>query len=116
MPKEGNQGYEFIGIPKMSLFSAINKVSKAVPSKSNLSNADCILLDAAGDELRLVANNLELAIECIIPATVLEEGKICLESKSFMEIVRKITDDDINISTDKNYGTTILVLDPIIWI
>ena len=96
-----------LSVSKMSLFNAINKVIKAVPSKSNLSNADCILLDAANDELRLVANNLELAIECIIPATVLEDGKVCLESKMFADIIRKTPDDDIKISTDRNLSTTI---------
>lgn len=96
-----------LSVSKMSLFNAINKVIKAVPSKSNLSNADCILLDAANDELRLVANNLELAIECIIPATVLEDGKVCLESKMFADWIRKMPDDDIKISTDRNLSTTI---------
>ena len=95
-------------VSKSDLQNAISTVIKAVPLKSNLSNADCILIEARMDEVRLVANNMEMAIECIIPANVLEEGKICMESKFLQDTIRKFPDDDINISTDNNLKTTII--------
>ena len=96
-----------LSISKSDLQNAISTVIKAVPSKSNLSNADCILVEARMDELRLVANNSEMAIESIYPARVLEEGKICLESKQFLEIVRELPDGDIHIESDKSFVTNI---------
>ena len=54
-----------LSISKSDLQNAISTVIKAVPSKSNLTNADCILLEARMDEVRLVANNSEMAIESI---------------------------------------------------
>ena len=54
-----------LSISKSDLQNAISTVIKAVPSKSNLTNADSILLEARMDEVRLVANNSEMAIESI---------------------------------------------------
>ena len=97
-------------VSKSDLQNAISTVIKAVPSKSNLTNADCILLEARMDEVRLVANNSEMAIESIYSARVLEEGKICLDSKDFQEIVRVAVVRESDIS----YLTTFLLLsDPV---
>ena len=95
-------------VSKNDLQNAISTVIKAVPLKSNLTNADCILVEARMDEVRLVANNMEMAIESIITANVLEEGKICLESKFLQEMIRKMPDDDINIITDAKLKTSII--------
>ena len=97
-----------LSISKSDLQNAISTVIKAVPSKSNLTNADCILLEARMDEVRLVANNSEMAIESIYSARVLEEGKICLDSKDFQEIVRKMPDSDINIESDSSFQTNFI--------
>ncbi|MCR4813516.1 MAG: DNA polymerase III subunit beta [Lachnospiraceae bacterium] len=95
-------------VSKSDFQNAISTVIKAVPLKSNLSNADCILIEARMEEVRLVANNMEMAIECIIPAKVLEEGKICMESKFLQDTIRKFPEDDINISCDNHLKTTII--------
>ena len=84
-------------VSRNDLQNAISTVIKAVPVKSTLSNADCILLEARDSEIRLVANNMEMAIECVVDARVLEEGKICLESSLFQTIIRKFPDDEIQI-------------------
>ncbi|MBR3039576.1 MAG: DNA polymerase III subunit beta [Lachnospiraceae bacterium] len=94
-------------VSKNDLQNAISTVIKAVPVKSNLTNADCILVDAKDDEIRLVANNSEMAIECICTGRVLEEGSVCLESKMFQELIRKLPDDLIEVECDKNYLTTV---------
>ena len=95
-------------IAKDVLQSAISTVIKAVPTKSNLANSDCIMIDAGTDEVRLVANNSEMLIQYIAPARVLEEGKICLDSKFFQDLVRKLPDEDINIISDERYNLRFL--------
>ena len=95
-------------IAKDVLQSAISTVIKAVPTKSNLANSDCIMIDAGMDEVRLVANNSEMLIQYIAPARVLEEGKICLDSKFFQDLVRKLPDEDINIISDERYNLRFL--------
>lgn len=95
-------------ISKEVLQTAISTVIKAVPTKSNLANSDCIMIDAGTDEVRLVANNSEMLIQYIAPARVLEEGKVCLDSKFFQEMVRKLPDEDINIIGDDKYNLRFL--------
>ena len=94
-------------IPKSNLAKGVNIVSKAVPSKTTMSILECILIDASANEIKLTANDMELGIETIISGDILEEGIIALDAKIFLEIVRKLPDNDITIVTDSNYRTTI---------
>jgi DNA polymerase-3 subunit beta len=50
---------------------------------------------------------MELGIETVIEGDVLENGIIALDAKIFLEIVRKLPDNDITIETDNNFKTTI---------
>ena len=50
---------------------------------------------------------MELGIETIIDGTIVEKGIIALDAKIFLEIVRKLPNNDITITTDANFKTTI---------
>ncbi|MCR4838578.1 MAG: DNA polymerase III subunit beta [Eubacterium sp.] len=84
---------------KNLLTSAINIVSKAVSTKTTMPILECILLKAEGGKVYLTANNLELGIETVIDATVLEEGQVALEAKIFSDIIRKLPDSEIDLET-----------------
>ncbi len=92
---------------KSNLLSGVQIVSKAVPNKTTMSILECILIDASGGEIKLTANDMELGIETIIEGDIQEKGIIALDAKIFLEIVRKLPDNDIKIETDSNYKTTI---------
>ena len=66
---------------KTDLSAGINTVSKAVSSKTTMPILQCILVEAVGGRIKLIANDLELGIETFIDGTILEEGKIALEAK-----------------------------------
>ena len=72
-----------------------------------MSILECILIDASRDGIRLTANDMELGIETIIEGDVIEKGVIAIDAKIFLEIVRKLPDNDITIETDSSYKTTI---------
>lgn len=92
---------------KSNLLSGVQIVSKAVPNKTTMSILECILIDATGGTIKLTANDMELGIETIIDGTIEEKGIIALDAKIFLEIVRKLPDNDIVIETDSSYKTTI---------
>ena len=92
---------------KPDLLNGLQVVSKAVPSKTTMTILECILVDCTGGSIKLTANDMELGIETIISGDILEEGIIALDAKIFLEIVRKLPDNDITIVTDSNYRTTI---------
>lgn len=92
---------------KANLLSGVQTVSKAVPNKTTMSILECILVDATRGSITLTANDMELGIETTIDGQILEKGIIALDAKIFLEIVRKLPDNDIVIETDASYKTTI---------
>ena len=93
---------------KSNLLNGVQTVSKAVPSKTTMSILECILVNASENEIRLTANDMELGIETSINGEIIEKGIIALDAKIFLEIVRKLPDNDVLIETDSNYKTTII--------
>lgn len=92
---------------KANLLNGVQIVSKAVPNKTTMSILECILIDASRGSITLTANDMELGIETTIEGDILEKGIIALDAKIFLEMVRKLPDNDIVIETDASYKTTI---------
>lgn len=92
---------------KSDLLHGVNIVSKAVPTRTTMAILECILIDASSDEIKLIANDMELGIETIIEGTIEENGIIALDAKIFSEIVRKLPDNDVLIETDDTFKTII---------
>lgn len=92
---------------KTNLLNGVNIVSKAVPSKTTMSILECILIDANKGEIKLTANDMELGIETVIDGEIIEKGIIALDAKIFLEMVRKLPDNDVMIETDSAYKATI---------
>lgn len=95
----GTDSFMNIKCNKNVLTNGINIVSKAVSTKTTMPILECILLKAEGGKLYLTANNLELGIETVVDATVLEEGQVAIEAKIFSDIVRKLPDSEIDLET-----------------
>ncbi len=85
---------------KADLAKGVGIVSRAVPSKTTMSILECILIDASADSIKLVANDMELGIDTVIPGRINEKGIIAIEAKVFSEIVRKLPENDVVIETD----------------
>ena len=92
---------------KTNLLNGVNTVSKAVPSKTTMSILECILIDATKGNITLTANDMELGIETIIEGEIIERGIIALDAKIFLEMVRKLPDNDVTIETDASNKATI---------
>ena len=92
---------------KVNLLNGLQIVSKAVSNKTTMSILECILIDASKNMIKLTANDMELGIETIIEGEIIEKGIIALEAKIFLDIVRKLPDNDITIETDSSCKATI---------
>ena len=93
--------------PKSELLNGLQVVSKAVPAKTTMTILECILVDCTQGCIKLTANDMELGIETIVEGTIEEPGVIALDAKIFLEIVRKLPDNDITILSDNSYQTLI---------
>lgn len=92
---------------KSDLLNGLQVVSKAVPGKTTMSILECILVDCTQGVIKLTANDMELGIETTVNGDIEESGIIALDAKIFLEIVRKLPDNDITVISDSGYKTTI---------
>lgn len=92
---------------KSSLQKSVNIVMKAVPGKTTMPILECILIDASTNEIKFTSNDMELGIETKVEGEVLEKGIIALDAKIFSEIVRKLPDNEVTISTDEKLQAVI---------
>ena len=60
-------------VSKGNLLRGVNIVSKAVPTRTTMAILECILIDASTNEIKLMANDMELGIETRIEGVV--QGK-----------------------------------------
>ena len=93
---------------KTNLLKSVNISLKAVPSKTTMPILQCILIDASARQIRLVTNDMELGIETIVEGTIIDKGIVAIDAKIFYEIIRRLPENDITISTDDRYTVTIL--------
>jgi DNA polymerase-3 subunit beta len=96
-----------ISCSKQALMNGINIVSKAVSTKSTMTNLQCILIEASLSEVHLIANDIELGIETIIEGVITEPGRIALDAKLLSDIVRKLPDSEVLIETNVNMQANI---------
>lgn len=87
-------------IDKQKLINAVGIVSKAVPSKTTMPILECILIDASGEDIHLIANDMELGIQTTVDGTINEHGIIAVKADIFSDIVRKLPDAEVLIHTE----------------
>lgn len=94
---------------KTVLNDIVNTVQKAIGAKTSHPILECIKIEAQSDgHVVFTANSIELCIEYTTEITVYEIGSIALPSKIFGEIVRRLPEGEVKITTDeKNYITDI---------
>ena len=92
---------------KSNLNKAVGIVMKAVPTRTTMNILECILIDATTNEIKFTGNDMELGFETIVEGEIIEKGKIAIDAKLFSEIVRKLPDNDITLTTDSNNNALI---------
>ena len=96
-----------ISCSKGNLLKSVNIVMKAVPSKTTMPILECILIDASAGDIKFTSNDMELGIETKVEGTIIEKGIIALDAKIFSEIVRRLPENEVVITTDEKLNTLI---------
>ena len=91
---------------KHVLQSAVAVCSRAAAAKSPITALEGILLEA-GERLRVTGYDLKRGIYNTVEAEVSEPGSIVLDAKLFGEMVRRMPDGMITISSDEENKTTV---------
>ncbi len=85
-----------------ALMHSISLVQKAVSSKTTLPILKGIYLEAFESSLRLVGTDMEIGIDHIMDANIIEEGSIVVDARLFSEIIRRLPDYEVEISLQEN--------------
>lgn len=83
-----------------NLAAKISIVQKAISSKTTIDILKGICLKAKNGEVILTGYDLEIGIQVPLQTEVIEEGDIVINSKLFGDIIRKLPDEQVEISTD----------------
>ena len=81
---------------------AVNIVLKAVPGKTTMPILECVVIEAAGDQIKLTTNDMQLGIETRFPAQIEEDGIILVNAKMISDIIRKLPENDVYFEADDN--------------
>lgn len=92
---------------KSNLIEGINIVMKAIPSKTTMEILECVVIEVKEDRIKLIANDLQIGIETLIEGNIKQEGSVAIGAKVFFEIIRKLPNDQVEISVDNNYHMNI---------
>lgn len=106
--REGSYTQMKIKCQKADLLNGVNIVLKAVPVKSTMPILECLIIEAADQGIKLIANDMELGIETFVKGIIIEKGTVALNAKIFSEIVRRLPENEVNITTDSSFMTEII--------
>ncbi len=85
---------------ELQLFQGIVERKNTIPILAN------VLMEASGDEVRMLATDLEVGLRTRCAASVSRPGSLTLPAKKFFEIVRALPDTDVRI---EHQNTTVTV-------
>ena len=92
---------------KLELQKALQKLSKATPTRSTLPILNCVLVNVDSDQTILRTTDLEITIQVEIASSYEEKGSAAFPLKTLLEITNELPDIRLTISVDTNYKTTI---------
>ena len=93
---------------KSELLKGMNISMKAVPSKTTMPILECVLIDASTNAIKFTTNDMELGIETVVNGKIVERGIVAIDAKMFNDIIRKLPDNAVTISSDDNFNVTIV--------
>lgn len=98
-----------LSFEKEKLLSALNIVTKAIPTRTTNPILECVLFEADRDGIHLTANDSEFGIETIVEGSASGEGKVAVDAKLCLEIVRKLEGGEfpVTIESDDSFTVTI---------
>lgn len=86
-------------ISRQELVTLIRKIQNVVPQTAPLPILSHVLLEVSSGELTCTATDLTVGTRCSSKAMVFEEGSLSIPSRHFFQLVRELTDADIEVTS-----------------
>lgn len=92
---------------RKDLLEGVQTVAHAVSGRSSLPILQHIHLRAESDGLKMTATDLEIGIECWVPAVVEMPGEATLPARLTQEVLSSLPDADVKMSDDATHAVQI---------
>ena len=87
---------------KSSFLNGINIVNKAIPSNTTMDILKNIKISATNNGIKLLANDMDLAIETVIEGNVIDQGEVAVDASLINNVLRGFPDNELVIETRGN--------------
>lgn len=91
---------------KENLGQAANIVQRAVSPQTPVPILACLFLEATSNTLQVTATDLDFGISTVLPITTVSEGAVALPARYVTNLLNKLPNLDINITTDLATNST----------
>ena len=89
-------------IPKAQMLLGLQRVQNVVERRTTMPILSNALLKSETNGLSLSATDLEVGIQSVLKAEIMEEGAITIKAKSLLDIVRELPDTTLRFQTKEN--------------
>jgi DNA polymerase-3 subunit beta len=98
-----------VTVERGALFKALGHAAGVVERRNTIPVLANLLIEAAGEQVKLTATDLELQIALPVPAMVGEAGAVTVPAALLLSIVRELPDgQQIELITDEEHGLKLL--------
>jgi len=95
------------------LSEAIVTVQRAVPTKSTMPVLQGILVEAKENSVKLTGTDLDITIQTLVAAEVMEEGSVVIPSRIFGDVIKKFPEAAITVQLNERFQMEIIYRDSI---
>ena len=92
---------------RKELFEGVQTAGRAVSARSSLPILGHILIRTQNDRIKLAATDLEIGVECSVPANVQMDGSLTVQAKVITEVLSTLPDTEVTLSVDENNRVTL---------
>ncbi|ANH79083.1 DNA polymerase III subunit beta [Candidatus Chlamydia sanziniae] len=88
-------------VSRNELGNLIKKIQSVVPQNAPIPILTHVLIETYNDELVFTATDLTVSTRCVAKAKVYEKGAISISSKRFFQLVKELTEANLEISASR---------------
>lgn len=89
------------------LVDSLSKLNPVIPTRSPLPILDNILFELNGNELKLLASDLEIFVRTTMQVDGKKDGRVAIPAKKLLEISRTLTSASLNVEMNEKNRITI---------
>ncbi len=86
---------------RKDLFEGVQTAARAVSPRTSLPILSHLLIQTDGDKLKIAATDLEIGLECMVEANVLEAGSLTMPAKIITEVLSNLPETDVELTVDE---------------